>query len=322
VSYFFVLSGFILVISSVQPGKQAIYKSTFWFNRFARIYPLYFFALLMYLGLCLSARTPNTKLSFDQLILTTTLLQSWIPKHVMDYNYVSWSLSVETFFYLIFPFLVIVIPKRKLSTIALIGAGIWLFSLIALIYFKNQGYSLLFTDYFPLLHVNGFICGVIAGYFFIEYRQFCINNRKWLLLSFLVLTAIAVTMIASHSNFIRHYYHNGLFVPLFLSLIVYLSSLDDNGFLKRVLSNKVLQYLGEISYGIYILQVALYILIMGLNSRFFHLPQNACFYLYVVSLIIFCAICHEIIEKPARKYLKTVYNRIQKLKGNSYVTNV
>jgi peptidoglycan/LPS O-acetylase OafA/YrhL len=322
VSYFFVLSGFILVISSVREDKLTIPKRSFWFNRFARIYPLYLFALLMYLGLSLSARTPNTKLSIDQFFFSTTLIQSWIPKHVMVYNYVSWSLSVEAFFYLIFPFLILTIPKYRLSTVALCGVGLWAISLFAFVYFKSNSYSYLFTDYFPLLHVNTFIAGVIAGYFFIEYRQVFINNRKWLLSIFLLFSSVAIILIANRNNFVRVYYHNGLFVPLFLSLILYLSSLEDNSRLKRVLSNKALQYLGEISYGIYILQVAFLILIKGLNSRLFHLPQTAIFYLYVLLLIVFCAICHELIEKNCRKILKGLFSRPQKMGQLDPITNI
>src|SRR6187402_655450 len=49
VSYFFVLSGFILVIanSSATKNAQTLDKKKFWINRFARIYPVYLVALVV-----------------------------------------------------------------------------------------------------------------------------------------------------------------------------------------------------------------------------------------------------------------------------------
>lgn len=319
VSYFFVLSGFILVVSSVKDDRLAIGKKAFWFNRFARIYPLYFFALAMYLGLCLMANTPNTKLTFDQLILTTTLLQAWIPKYVMAYNYVSWTLSIEALFYLIFPFLILAMARMRLSVALWIGIAIWVISLLIYIYVVDQAYPKLFTDYFPLLHVNSFIGGVVAGQFFIKYKPTFVRNRNLILMVFLVLSAIVLGGISFHNHFIRQYYHNGLFAPLFLSLILYLSSLEE-GVLKRMLSHPVLQYLGEISYGIYILQLAVSILVTGLNNRFFHLSHTTTFYLYVLVLIAFCALCHEFIEKPCRVYLKSVFSKLQMTRQPAYVS--
>lgn len=320
VSYFFALSGFILVVSSVKDDKLVVGKKAFWFNRFARIYPLYFFALAMYLGLCLMANTPNTKLTFDQLLLTTALLQTWIPKYAMAYNYVSWTLSIEALFYLIFPFLILVMARIKLSVVFWIAIVIWLISLLAYIYVVDNSYPKLFTDYFPLLHVNSFIGGVVAGQFFIRYKLTFVKNRKLILLVFLVLSGIVLSAISFHNDFIRKYYHNGLLVPLFLSFILYLSSLEE-GSLKRMLSHPVLQYLGEISYGIYILQIAVSILVTGLNNRFLHLSHTVIFYIYVLVLIAFCVLCHEMIEKPCRIYLKDTFSRFRMTRRPAYLSS-
>ncbi|MFE2287548.1 acyltransferase family protein [Streptomyces sp. NPDC059443] len=107
VSFFFVLSGFVLTWSARSHDS----KVAFWRRRFARIYPSHFVmflaavAYLMWTGAELSGRVAAANL---------TLTQSWAvlgPDYWYGYNGVSWSLSVEFFFYFTFPFIVPVIVR-------------------------------------------------------------------------------------------------------------------------------------------------------------------------------------------------------------------
>ena len=118
VSYFFVLSGFVMVISYQNRGKTSFFH--YLKNRIARIVPLYLFALI-------ACMLIDKTLGYDKLdiIYTFTLFQSWIPGKGLVINFTAWSLSVEFFFYAMFPFLTNWIYKKwKLNTIAIFSKRI------------------------------------------------------------------------------------------------------------------------------------------------------------------------------------------------------
>ncbi|MBK6274557.1 MAG: acyltransferase [Saprospirales bacterium] len=101
VSFFFILSGFIMVIANTDNRNETkkIVAKDYYKKRFERIYPLYFLSLILYLVFCNDYINNSSKLySF---LSSLFLIQAWIPKFASDFNFPGWSLSVEVFFYLI-----------------------------------------------------------------------------------------------------------------------------------------------------------------------------------------------------------------------------
>ncbi|MET7423497.1 acyltransferase [Dactylosporangium sp. NPDC005555] len=109
VSFFFVLSGFVLAWSA-RPGEPA---RTFWWRRFSKIYPATFVTTVAAVFI-IGGAGPL------QLATHLTLTQSWVPRRDVyaGLNIVSWSLSCEAFFYLCFPLLLA--GLRRLGP-----AGLW-----------------------------------------------------------------------------------------------------------------------------------------------------------------------------------------------------
>src|SRR5260370_18150090 len=91
VSFFFVLSGFILVYTYA--GRPMILKN-FWRARFARIYPAYAFSLLVtapfFFYAALTMNIPFFVSSNAHLTLASTLvlslLQAWVPQAALTWN--------------------------------------------------------------------------------------------------------------------------------------------------------------------------------------------------------------------------------------------
>lgn len=120
VSFFFVLSGFILSLVYGEKLKESGDNSVRRFRavcafivaRFARIWPLHVATLLLVAFLL--PEKWNQEFSPVTLFASLCLIQSWIPINDVSFalNGVSWSLSAELFFYLSFPFLIVNYEKR------------------------------------------------------------------------------------------------------------------------------------------------------------------------------------------------------------------
>ena len=96
VTFFFILSGFVLAWSS-ESGDS---PKRFYRRRMARLYPAYLVALVFAAGM-IFLRTPQNLI---QGIPTLLLVQAWIPSSTYYFalNVPAWSLSCEAFFYLTF----------------------------------------------------------------------------------------------------------------------------------------------------------------------------------------------------------------------------
>lgn len=126
VDFFFVLSGFILCYVYAQNFKDSVNGQSFkkfTIARFARVYPLHLFSLLLtalFLFLLHQWRaevspvfdTENSSYSF---ITNLFLLQSMNLHKWFTFTHASWSISTEWWMYMLFPFLVA--PFMKLSKI-------------------------------------------------------------------------------------------------------------------------------------------------------------------------------------------------------------
>lgn len=107
VSFFFVLSGFIMtyVHPSLEGRKDF---SRFLIARIARIWPLHVATFLLTVILFpVYLRNPGGQDTPSLLLANLLMLQSWIPiwNYYFSYNSVSWAVSTEFAFYLLFPWL-------------------------------------------------------------------------------------------------------------------------------------------------------------------------------------------------------------------------
>ena len=107
VTFFFVLSGFVLTWST-RPGTRI---RTFYRRRVARILPLYLLTLVAAFFVFYRAEPPAgmpwiKPISISVLVLSAFLLHGWSNNPTILYggNPAGWTLSVEAFFYAYFPF--------------------------------------------------------------------------------------------------------------------------------------------------------------------------------------------------------------------------
>ncbi|MBK9341860.1 MAG: acyltransferase [Dehalococcoidia bacterium] len=102
VTFFFVLSGFVLTWSFV-PGDT---PPRFYWRRFARIWPLHAVTTVLALPVFYSMR--DVPYDWTAIGLSFLLLHAWVPTVTTYFagNPASWTLSCEMFFYALHPFIV------------------------------------------------------------------------------------------------------------------------------------------------------------------------------------------------------------------------
>lgn len=97
VSFFFILSGFILTY--VYPSLKHIGTRRFWLARVARIWPAHVAAFILLFALLpvslRSAAAGPTAYNFPVAVLNLLLVHAWIPiqSNIVSFNSVTWSLS-------------------------------------------------------------------------------------------------------------------------------------------------------------------------------------------------------------------------------------
>ncbi len=126
VSFFFVLSGFVLLWSA-RPHDAAV---TFWWRRVARVVPSHvvtaFIALALGFTIAPSLGPRDETGGWAATLTNVGLLNSWVPGWSQAGNPVSWSLVCEAFFYALFPAMALLARKanRRGAWLWLAGAGV------------------------------------------------------------------------------------------------------------------------------------------------------------------------------------------------------
>ena len=186
VSLFFTLSGFVLAYTYLDSeGLPRISDRQFWRARFARIYPVYLLGLVVAAPFAFSSLfhrepPPSTFQIASTIVAPITLLQAWTPTLAIAWNIPGWSLSVEAFFYALFPFIARGLAGASRRTLLIVAVVSWAFTLaIPAIYLvwapdglawpqaASYGLWLNGIKFNPLARLGEFMIGVVLGRLFL-----------------------------------------------------------------------------------------------------------------------------------------------------------
>ena len=175
VEFFFVLSGFVLYPQLLKVYNNKKNLKVFYLRRWMRTLPPYLLALLTYSIFYL-------KFDFDTikyLFFSQNLIENFIN---FDYFTIAWSLSVEEFFYLIFPLFLVYFYKIKFIKILTIFISlVYLLKVIKLfIIGGNEEFYRIGT----FLRLDAIAFGVVARIYLKEILNFKVNIFFILLISF------------------------------------------------------------------------------------------------------------------------------------------
>lgn len=322
VSFFFVLSGFVLTYVYSDLHRPADI-SAFFLARFARIWPVHVTCLLiglMVLPTMYWAEIFST--SGGILIAQLAMVQSWLlnPAWAMTLNAVAWSISVEWFFYLCFPFL---IRRWRFGALAKLSIVAVLTAVIVICFAPLNTY---YAFIFPPSRLLEFATGMAVCALWLNTRA----RIKWGLLwgsvaeaSFFLLYFLYMGFEWQALNACSHidfgggtFSHRSLpagvldwFIhcgngPIYAAML-YLMALE-KGFISKGLKHPCLVWLGEISYSIYLLH---FILVQYMGEHVVAIRQCNVWLIVIVYWLAAIGLAHLmfcLIERPCRIWLKSL----------------
>jgi peptidoglycan/LPS O-acetylase OafA/YrhL len=321
VSFFFVLSGFVMIISQI--NKVNFCTKKYYYGRIARIFPVYLIGLLIILPFkyYINPISHNTSL-----FLSVTFLQSWVSPYALSFNSPGWSVSVEMFFYATFPMILFLIKKikPKPDNFILFSIFVWAFTQYILINLLNskfyQGFLTTSHDliyYFPLSHFCSFLIGISVAYFFINsnFQKSLSNVKASIFLNIVVLFLLYFCI--TKEPFLKDYFKLNLpfgssfYAPVFALVILVIAA--SKNIITKILSIKPFIFLGNISFSIYILHSPLHTFYKEFIMPYFkeyEFNKTQIFLFFILLLLISCTLIYYIIEKPIQNFLMKNYDRI------------
>ncbi len=311
VDIFFVISGFlisnILLKEMVQKKFSLI---DFYTRRIKRIFP----ALLLVLIACLLygwlLLLPNEFAQLGKHILSATgfITNFTLYQEIGYFNSRAelkpllhlWSLGIEEQFYIIWPLLLFLVYRWKLLTLALIVVGLMISFALNIFYLTSDPE---FTFYLPLTRFWELMLGSLISYFMLVKHDKSMHYFNKINPNILSGIGVLIIMMGVF------YMENTLHFPGWWALVPTLSALfiisaGQNAYINRkLLANKVLVFIGLISFPLYLWHWPLFSFIKIVN------PQESQVLITIAAIFLSFTLAiatYYFVEKPIRSKQKIV----------------
>jgi peptidoglycan/LPS O-acetylase OafA/YrhL len=242
VRLFFVLSGFLITgivlglrsdMGGVLTRRQALVA--FYARRALRIWPAYF--LLLFALLAVNFQEIREVAPWHLLFLSNYLFAlegAWVPPITAHY----WTLAVEEQFYVLWPLLILFVPRRALWTLPVAAVAIGFIYVFTLGMFAVNGFG-------PYILPPGVMNDLGAGALMAWWHRKHESLPGWLIPGGAIAAAVALFLDPASWLFTW-------ITTLSLAAIVAFALGSSKGIAGRVLDLSLLRWMGKISYGIYL----------------------------------------------------------------------
>ncbi len=322
VSFFFVLSGFIL--AHVYPELKTWPEiRKFWLARFARVWPALAFSFIV--AYWLLSLEWNTPIALSNLLM----VNAWIPdrNYYFSYNAPSWSISTELFFYITFPLVIKNWNENWLKKIK-----IHLFILMFMFFISNTlqsgifgtfdtGFSMTGLLYIsPATRVFEFAFGVLLANVWRKRNgriKWGKSNATVNEIGAILIVALSMYFFPMLGQSINLAFNEKAF-SYWLSfagsmfsfgLLIYVMAVG-RGNISALLSHQTFVLLGEISFSLYLLHQIILRYYHANIIAFPHINDNLGLLVFWLVLLLASYLTWALIEMPSRKVILS-YNKIR-----------
>lgn len=256
VGFFFLLSGFILTYTYAHRIDDL---RAYAVARFARIYPSYIISIALALVVLtfIGSETWNASDAYTRIIATITqmlAIQAWIPNEniYLGVNSPAWSISVEAFFYAMFPILLRSLLRSfgsaQARTTFMAAALSW--ACIAAVFIIPH-HTYVWTTYIvPPVRLIDFVVGMLLGIAFLRGYRLRGSATVWEV-STIVMVAAAILAIPSVPPGLQY----SLWMLPFWGALIAIMALR-GGLVSSWLSHPVMVRLGELSFAFYLVHLS------------------------------------------------------------------
>jgi len=308
VDFFFVLSGFVICLNYIDRLQSPVLFGDYLKARFIRLYPLLLYTALVFLAFelvfnifmpHLLAHTESTLILLTQTANTLLFLNSTPALGVVGINFPSWSISCEMISYIVFGLVMLFAGKKNKYLLMIIAVLSVAFLIYTGVYMQTYKWGF----------VRGLVCFIVGVFTFMAFRKYGHKGigAYWEYIVPILLIAL----------FFVRYYHvieielfTLLTIPVFFGFAVYVYALS-TGKIVQLLYGGVLQYLGKISYSMYLNHAIVMIIISKAAFNIIRLPVTelnvtAVIFVYLICLVIYSHITYNFVEIKGKKFLKQI----------------
>ena len=346
VTALFIISGFVVYLPTVARAGEFGNVGHYALRRAARIVPAYWVILVVAVILMAVASVPrpDTGTFASHVLMLHTPAQLFVPDYSLGFAVVPpvWTLSLEAAFYVLLPLIAGWWLRRPFLGLAISAAIMIAWCLVA----PNAGsvastfglelgsgfegrLDSFYTSQFPTW-AFAFGCGMTAAVAYIRIRERgvgpALRARAGWIAAASGVALIVLFYLSGHRAIVdMESYNTGISIPIAMGLtasmaILFVALSVSPGALQLPFSNRPIRWLGDVSYGIYLVHFA----ILWFALREFSLSQDgsvgaAAAWLGVVipASIVYGYLSALLVERPLRRWAQRYGRRRQADSGAS-----
>lgn len=313
VTLFFVLSGFLItyLLFAEQQQTGTIQIKNFYIRRILRIWPLYYLIVVLSFFLFSQVIYPEGMAELQKhywikfvlnIFLMANVSHACIGKVPLGSNL--WSVGTEEQFYLIWPWLV---KKLKSNGVPLLIAIMVILGLSRILLSQyvyagalegTRRYMFFLLQFLNLFRIDCMAMGALGAWILFfkkgQILKFIFHKATQVIVWIACITSFVMGI--TYFDTMNHIIYSFFFIIILMNLAANKSTMVS-------LENKVLNFLGKISYGLYVYHFIAVIVILKLLNKYIQFNnaaiQNIVIYVFVFVLsIVISSLSYRFIEKP------------------------